>query len=309
VLDESSYESVVSLEPFLHQIMLNELDKGYYDFLHSGLGIFYTFISVDNLKKFNKQEIIKSVVDKIEKISIPEKYNQIRWADVDFVKNILNPGRVNLGLAHGIPSILSILAKSQYYCEDVNTIEKITNMVERAGSYIYSIESEGKNMSALYPYGFDLDKEPQYPERLSWCYGDFGVALSYWHMYKMGKNDVWKERALAIVDHAAKRHIVQENTILDAGFCHGASGLAHLFRKFFWLTGDELYIDISDYWIRKTLQFGIVKESLTGYKYYHGTKGYIENYGLLEGMIGTGTVLISSLSEQEYDWDKIWLVS
>lgn len=308
IVEESVYDALSDTEVFLYNKMIKELDSGFYDFLHSSLGIFFALMNANKLKHIDKELLIEKVVQKLEEISIVSPEG-IKWNDVNFMEGKVNKDRYNLGLSHGIPSIVSILAKSIAECKSTELKERIKRLAEGGGDFMISIMSKDETTLSLYPFGFDEGKPINYSSRLAWCYGDLGVALSFWHLYTATQNIKWKKTALKIVEHSSRRFNLQANDVKDAGFCHGTCGIAHIFKKFFYLTGDTVFKDAADYWIKKTLAFGQWRDGLAGYKYYNGTHGYIKNYGLLEGLIGTGLVLISAQSEQEFDWDKVWLVS
>ncbi|MBO9636253.1 MAG: hypothetical protein J7578_24335, partial [Chitinophagaceae bacterium] len=64
------------------------------------------------------------------------------------------------------------------------------------------------------------------------------------------------------------------------------------------------------YWIGHSLSLSGFDDGIAGYKSFFGEKGYLRSYGLLEGVIGIGLCMMSSIGEKENsEWDKVWLIS
>ena len=67
---------------------------------------------------------------------------------------------------------------------------------------------------------------------------------------------------------STKRRNLKEEGVLDAGLCHGSSGISMIFRRMYIETQQREFADARDYWIEKTLNFSIFNDGLAGYKTY-----------------------------------------
>jgi hypothetical protein len=121
----------------------------------------------------------------------------------------------------------------------------------------------------------------------------------------------WEREALAIARRAATRD-GQECGVVDACFCHGSSGLAHIFNRLYHATHDEIFAAASRYWIDRTLQFRSPGDSAAGYLFKsvdsNGNIGFRPRYGVLEGIAGIGLGLLAAISTVEPCWDRIFLL-
>src|SRR5262249_50638009 len=127
--------------------------------------------------------------------------------------------------------------------------------------------------------------------RLAWCYGDAGLAAAVFLAARSVGEKSWEQEALAIARCAATRR-GQSCGVVDACFCHGTSGLAHIFNRFYQATHDETFAVGSRLWIERTLQFCNPGDGPAGYLVMaadsEGKGGSQERYGLLNGIAGIG---------------------
>jgi len=110
--------------------------------------------------------------------------------------------------------------------------------------------------------------------------------------------------------HASQRRDLKDNYVMDACFCHGTSGIAHVFNRMWRETGMDECKHAAAYWIEQTLDMAKFTDGLAGYKTWQGgVLGYETRYGLLEGIAGIGLVLLSYYYEIEPTWDECLLLS
>jgi lantibiotic biosynthesis protein len=215
-------------------------------------------------------------------------------------------GCYNLGLAHGVPGIIALLGK-------IHTAgiarEKAGRLLEGAVQWLLQQRlphgSRSCFASILVPGG--------QPEscRLAWCYGDTGVASALLRAARCLGEKSWEREALAIARHAATRSN-QNSGVVDACFCHGSSGLAHIFNRLYQATHEEVFFTASHYWIERTLQFSKPGEGAAGYRTISadgsGSREFQTMYGILVGIAGIGLSLLASSSAVEPCWDRIFLL-
>lgn len=125
-------------------------------------------------------------------------------------------------------------------------------------------------------------------------------------------NEEWKNRALEVLLYAAeKRRNLEENSVRDAGLCHGTAGIAHIFYRTWWNTGVLEFKQAADYWFDKTLEMAKFPNGIAGYKTWKGLEygGWQNDYCLLDGVAGIGLALMSYYTETEPSWDECLLLS
>lgn len=294
ILDSENRDLLCYRDEELEKASLNMLKMGNYDFLHGACGIAYYLLysprTVSDEYYASLFSLLNSLIYKsINKDLIP-KY--------DFATARINPNEINLGLAHGIPSILKFCV--QCYKQGVCVAES-----EKLGRKIidYLLTNTNDDISRSY-FSSSISPGKEFTaSRLAWCYGDLGAGVI---LYQAGitfglKNIV--DFSLKILIHSSKRRTTDETSIFDAGICHGTAGVAHIYNKMWHHTQNEVFKEACDFWIQKTLEFSIHSDGIAGYKTYNPIKKVYNNESsLLEGAAGIGLVLMSYLNG-DFSWD------
>ncbi|HEX2060771.1 MAG TPA: lanthionine synthetase LanC family protein, partial [Thermoanaerobaculia bacterium] len=148
--------------------------------------------------------------------------------------------------------------------------------------------------------------------RAAWCYGDPGVACALLLAARCTDNDTWEAEAIALARDAARRP-EEECGILDAGFCHGSAGLAHLFARLARATGDTELEAAAVFWYRKTLALRDGDGGIAGYSFLlpdlnETIKTWVDDPGLLNGAAGVALSLLSAAMPVEPAWDRHLLI-
>lgn len=286
----------------LSNYLFKELARGNYDFLHGGMGAFNYFINRNQIPE-NQNTLIKAVeiLD-----SIKSKHSSgIYWDFFNGVENVIERKNANLGLSHGVPSILAVLANLQ----SVVPNEATRGLIVNSANFI--LETKNKDIKySLYPYTFKIDKPEEDDSRLGWCYGDLGIALSLLAAGNSINDGKYRSEAIKIMKHSATRKSFRENQITDAALCHGTSGIAQIFKRFYFETGDPIFNESSNYWIGHTLDLLVSRQDLkTSMTRWDNKLGYVDCYGLLEGISGVGLSLLSATSDTPLSWDEVLLIS
>ena len=211
-----------SLEDELFDIFYSGLKEGNYDLFYGATGLSVYLLSC----KSNKNVELAHIVRELSKVAVNDS-DGIYWEDKLF--NITqSKSSVIIGLAHGIPSIITIL--SIIYEKGIEQ-DLCFKLVSGSIKWMLSKKYKEKNVS-LFPSNI-LDNTKYLPSRLSWCYGDLGVATSLWKAGNTFDNELWKNEAIEIMLLCSNRIDLKENAVVDAGFCHGTSGIAHIFNRFY----------------------------------------------------------------------------
>lgn len=212
-------------------------------------------------------------------------------------------GYVNLGLAHGIPGVVAILAQ---FCKRGFEPERSRAVLESALRRLLDgspVRARGRFV-AWQP----ADHEPS--TRLAWCYGDLGVAAALLGAGVVLDHDEARREGLAMALDCAGRTL-QQAFISDAGICHGAAGIAHLFNRMAQATGEPALRDAAVSWIDHTLAMR-TDLPLAGFPANmpdeDGKRKMVADASLLTGAGGVALVLHAASSEIEPAWDRLLLV-
>ena len=125
---------------------------------------------------------------------------------------------------------------------------------------------------------------------LGWCAGDPGVAAVLHAAGVALDRPDWREAALEAARRAARGFAAARE--LEAGLCHGAAGLGHIFNRLAQASGDPELSGAA----RRALVVAMEAPS-TG------------DSGLLTGGAGVGLALLSAVSQVEPAWDRAVLIS
>lgn len=290
-----------SADEYAESIMLKMIADGNNDFLHGSLGVFYYLVSKENPNEKVIGEYLKILLEK-----------RIRYDDGSSIWDsvIINgESRVvgkNFSLSHGVASLMVILSKLYQKQGD----PKIAEIVVSLRKFIEKYKKEDAANLALYPsYVVDDGRPLNYNSRLGWCYGDLCVALAYLNSGICLNDQEFIKASYEIFRHAALRTDLEANHVNDAGICHGAAGLAHIFNRAYNYFKDEDFKKTALYWYKETLNLGNHPESETAGYLNHTVDGWTSEVSFLVGISGIGTALISASSDDEPNWDSILLIS
>ncbi len=287
-----------SIDEQLFLIMINDMKAGKFDFLHNALGIGLYFLGKEEKFYFH---YVEKLIDCISEKAEFEQNHCCRWA------SIKNTGEkaYNLSMSHGITSFVMFLEKCYKY-----GIRKEKTKYLRDCSIKFLLNNILVNSHYCFPDwvdGFNYKSK----SRLAWCYGDLSIGYSLLHVSKYNK---WKRLegiSSEVLYKTMKRKDLKLESVNDACFCHGTSGIAHIYNRAFNLTNDKKFEESSHFWLNKTLEIMINKDGIAGYKLFvHKQYGGSRNsLGILEGVAGVGLVLLAAISKIEPEWDECLLLS
>ena len=275
-----------------------------YDFLHGAIGVGFYF-----LYRFDHKDVfgyLDELLTELEKSAITCEHGAVKWISV--VNSETGEKGYNISLSHGMSSIAAFLIR--LYRLDFE-IERTGNLLNRVVTYILNQMS---NNDVCFSYFPSLSKESNngyYHSRLGWCYGDLGIAPIVWQAGIALKNKEWENTALKVLFHTTNRRDLQENSIRDAGLCHGSAGVAHIFWNLFLNTGIQKFQETTNYWLEMTLQMAKHNDGLAGFKAWRKEEagGPEKADSLIEGIAGIGIALLSYFKSDEISWDKCFMLS
>lgn len=273
------------------------------DFLYGIIGYGVYFLErnryCDSTKNLNEIILI------LDKISMNSDKG-VFWEDT-FVREDNKGLLVNLGLAHGIPSVILFLAHAYKATESPKAIY----LLEECIRWMQHNEL-GTNEESMFPYKVFEDKPLGYPSRLAWCYGDLGIAASILFAGVLSDNKAWKEYAIKIALKASKRSMIDgKSGVKDAGFCHGSSGVAFIFILFRKITGQAEFETAANYWTDITLSLKDKDADSGFFMEYKVDNQVLESnsqLGLLDGSAGIGLSLLSCLTDNN-EWSRSFMLN
>lgn len=295
-------------DDILGSFMESDLRDNNYDFLHQGLGM--TLYFLERLPHAKASQYLNEVVMHLEKTAMVNA-NGISWKDhfSRTSQELGNQDCFNLGLAHGVPAIITILG--MIYEKGIATDTALA-LIDRSVSWLLAVQNKPESgVTSLYPGLVGTNNEAIHGKqsRLGWCYGDLGIAITLWNTGQRTQNQQYLQAAYNIFEHTLKHRDSKNGSVNDACLCHGSAGIAQIFRRASLAGGDPLLLQGAGHWTQQTLQMNTWKDGAAGYKFYNHPS-YENCYNLLEGITGIGLSLIASLDKDTAPaWDRCLLLS
>lgn len=295
--------------------LLTALERGSwvgdYDLI-SGLAGFGVY-AVERIPRPLAVRCLEAIVDRLDETA--EKNGQeVTWfTPPDVLPSISREqapnGYYNLGVAHGVPGVIALLADA---CRLGIRKERARPLLEGAVRWLVP-QHLGEQRGACYPSWIDPGLEPR-PSRLAWCYGDPGIAATLLYAARALGMEEWERSALAIAAHAAEAK-PEDAGVRDAGLCHGAFGLAHLYNRIHQATRGELFADAARQWYRLGLEMRKPEGGVAGFSAWVPSAqdpqslGWEPDPGFLTGVSGIGLALLAAVTPVEPEWDRLLLVA
>ncbi|OFY94537.1 MAG: hypothetical protein A3K10_08855 [Bacteroidetes bacterium RIFCSPLOWO2_12_FULL_31_6] len=262
------------------------------DFLHGIIGnsVYFFFRVKENYNSLKKiQELIENQKKKDKDYAYWETLNQ------DGKKS------VELGLAHGHASKLWFL--NNLYLADINP-KQAKQTIKQGVNYILSLRNaDDVNTFSIFPTSIQKEKGSE-KSRLAWCNGDLSIAIILYQISETLNDQNLKDEAINIAIKTTLRKDVENTRLFDTAFCHGISGVVHLYNKFYQMTKIESFRIARDYWVNKLIDEGDPKN----YTFLYIDK-WVKDYGLLNGLGGVGMSLLGLINPKELSWDRLFLLS
>lgn len=305
-LFEGDGDLAAEIDDALRQLLADLNDAPPFELI-GGLAGYGTYL-VERLPDPGAAELLARIIDLLEasRDASGTWYTNPDWLP-DWQRELMPRGCYNLGVAHGIPGVIGMLAAAWREGFDDPRIPHLA-----AAAVQWLLGQKHLSMpSSVFPSHVPPDGEPR-ETRTAWCYGDLGVAAVLLSAAQSFGRPEWREEALAIARIAARRTF-EETKTNDVGLCHGAAGLAHLFNRIYQATGDSEMRDSARTWYRRALDMRRPGEGLAGYLswivnpphegVWRGERGF------LSGVAGVGLALLAAVSEVEPVWDRVMLVA
>lgn len=275
----------------------------------AGIGVY----ALERGERASAARIAALVLDRLEDTACPQLVGSA-WPSGTLTRTAQGRGVLpqetyfNLGLSHGIPGVVGILARFAHR-SDLRT--RALPLLQQSVEWV-TAQRLAENETGVFPdYVSPLETEQPPPARTGWCYGDPGVSAA---LYAAGKSLERPEVAsFAIrVAHVAARRDVATTSVVDAGICHGSAGIAHIFHRIYRASGDPMCRDAAITWFERLLKRTTDRPALAGFPTFCFERThegeYIEDPAWLTGSAGIGLVLLAAVSDLAPRWDRLLLL-
>jgi class I lanthipeptide synthase len=281
-----------------------EAYTGHYDLLGGlvGMGVY----ALEGLPRPSASAILERVVEILaERARRDEPAGLYWWTEPDFMlgqRHVSSPdGHKDLGVAHGNPGVIGLLAAS--LAAGVAP-ERCRALLGGAVGWLLA-QALPPGPGARFPY-WVAPGRPPIPARTAWCYGDAGIAAVLHAAGRVAAEPAWQRYALALARDVAARPLEQTG-VADAGLCHGAAGLGHIFHRLHLATGDAQFRDAAVDWLVRAVEMQRPGEGIVGFRAQDPKPG--GDAGFLTGVAGIALALLSAVSDVEPLWDRVFLMS
>lgn len=282
---------------------------GEYDLIGglAGLGVY----ALERLPRPSARTLLERVVERLDELSEEMEVGSAWFTPPErlpeWQREIHTRGYYNLGVAHGLPGVVPVLAGA---CAAGVAVERARPLLESSVSFLLARRLPPGSQSCF--AGSYVPWEESVPTRLAWCYGDPGIAAALLASARAVGNAEWERQAIDIALSAAARD-ESVSHVRDAGLCHGSAGVGHLFNRMFQTTGEERLAAAARFWFERTFDFHAPGEPVAGFRAWEvgmgGEPGWRPDAGFLEGAAGVGLALLGAISSVEPAWDRVLLVS
>ncbi len=212
----------------------------------------------------------------------------------------------NLGLAHGVPGVLALLART---LRAGIRAEDSRALLDGGLAWLVAQRLESSAGGAFADFvAADVERTPA---RVAWCYGDPGVAAALWAAGRaLDRADV---RAIALdTAHRAATRPLDGTQVVDTGLCHGSAGLGHVFHRLARASGDAVCAAAARRWFGETLAPRPERGGIAGFATWSFERvaagEYVEDPCLLTGAAGVGLALLAAATPADPLWDAAFLL-
>ncbi|PCC68743.1 Lanthionine synthetase C-like protein [Nannocystis exedens] len=264
-----------------------------------GIGVY----ALQRLPRESAATILAQVVARLGETAEPRDEG-ITWRTRREWRPNRNPGGpiedpgYDLGVAHGVPGVIALLGA---VCAAGIEVPRARALLDGAVAWTLA-QRLPPGSESVFPYSTRPGERGE-AARLAWCYGDAGIAVALWSAAHAVHQPSWTRDALAIARQGASR-LDGAHDVRDAGICHGAAGLGHLYNRLFQATGDEVFRDTARAWFARALAMQRPDAGIAGYLSFHaGTDSWDKDSSFLTGVNGIALALLAAATPCAPLWD------
>jgi hypothetical protein len=147
------------------------------------------------------------------------------------IERLANASWSDLGLAHGAAGVIAFLSAAARLDSGWRT--HIRPVVKQHVDRLLQQRLPANETTCAFPSEIGGG-----PTRLGWCLGDTSIAVALLAAGTAFDREDWCNTARELALAAARRPRGFSG-VVDAGLCHGAAGLGHVFNRLFQATGEQ----------------------------------------------------------------------
>lgn len=271
----------------------------------SGIAVY----ALERLPRASARRILELVVERLDDMARKRRPGVAWWSDPEWLPPSLRETphpAWNLGVGHGVPGVIPALAGALEAGISSRTTRRLLD-----GAVTWLLAQE---MRARTDAGFARAVGPGIvpePTRSAWCYGDPGVAATLLAAATSASKPAWRYHAVRIALRASARP-VKECRVMDAGLCHGAAGLGHLYHRMYRTTGEPRFARAARAWFVRALSFRRASNGIDQFPSWNidakGRETWDRDGGWLTGAAGVALAFATALGADP-SWDRLMLLS
>ena len=205
-------------------------------------------------------------------------------------------GQYNLGLAHGTPGAVALLAATVRVGLAGDDGRKL---LHKAVAWL--LDLGGQFGVSGFPAMLAPNK-PFFRSDASWAYGDAGVAMAILNAGRSLGDSHIERAALDIARRSLRRPLNDYLGPPRPAISHGAAGLTQIYSRLYQATSDPAFLQAAQTWCRRLLDHRRdPSDETTCFPEIHNQ--------LFGGQVGIGLVLLAASEELEPQWDRLLLLS
>lgn len=305
------HEDLEEIDEVLANLLSRQPWNGEYDLIRGmvGLGVY----ALDRLPRPAAARCLEGIVARLGERATEAGAGLSWWTPPHHLpphqRSLYPDGYYNLGAAHGVPAVVALLA----LIARAGVAEKKARALAEGGArwLLASAlpDSPGARFSTCVAPGITAR-----PCRSAWCYGDPGVVMCLLVTSQALEDKHLEKATLELAREAAIRP-AEHSGVRDAGLCHGAAGLGHIYNRLYQVSGDSLFKDTATAWFSRTLQMRRPGEGVAGFLFWSSPTGqdrdvsWTADRGLLNGATGTALSLLAASQPFTPTWDGLLMAA
>lgn len=297
--DASAADPNVELDTRLSRVVAVSPWKGSYDLISGLVG--FAVYALERLPRPGAMALLERIVEHLDRLA-EHRGSQVSWHTPSAalwpgMQDRAPAGLYDLGVAHGVPGVIGVLARIVAAGLAAPTAGRL---LDGAIAWLRAHQHAGESR---FPAWVSTDGAVQ-KARTAWCYGDPGIAAILLGAGVLLRQSAWVDLGVEIARTAAARPIGRSG-VVDTCLCHGAFGLGLTFLRCWQICDEPLFRDAARRWFAHGLA-----TRRAGFPWFEpATKSWQQSPGFLQGSAGGALALLAALSSEEPSWDRLLLLS
>jgi lantibiotic biosynthesis protein len=295
----------IKFDKVLYNTSLQEIRQGNIGFMMGPMAAVF-YLSQRTIVNPAVEKYLEDIVDALLKVAIRDDKG-LRF--INSFSSLTKPRLDDtvLNLNHGFCGIALVLLEIYQLGICQSKIYKIVNEgIHFLLSYKRPIDFE-KGQYGFFPTCIDEKSSIQseknqmyYHSILGWCNGDLNQILLLYTAGKVFKNHQYINIAEEVGLASMLRKTPVQTKLGNPYFCHGTSGVAHIYKRIAQRSGNDEYLNAYYFWIKQSFEY--INEAKK-------SNDYVERSGhLIDGALGIALSFLSYISEEDLKWDSLLLL-